>query len=177
MAYHQVVNRTGENTPIQAHPDTLPGWSLLRASVILILCACVLACGCSKRVPLEDVGESGADIGVRLTTVAGEELEGTLMSFDSERLVVEVPYLIGRGAELRGTGDDQTVVVEGEEVPGRVVRVVLKDNNRTAEVERTFPLREVAQATFHRSTAETRSAPLVSTLLGPLVGLILAALI
>ena len=171
------MNETGENTPIKAHLNALPGGSLLRTSVILVLCACVLTCGCSKRVPLEAVAESGADIGVRLTTVAGEELEGALMSFDSERLVVEVPYLIGRGAELRGTGDDQRVVVEGEEVPGRVVRVVLKDNNRTADVERTFLLREVAQATFHRTTAETRSAPLVSTFLGPLVGLILAALI
>lgn len=171
------MNETGENTPIQAHLNALPGGSSLRTSVILILCACVLACGCSKRVPLEDVAESGADVGVRMTTVAGEELEGMLMSFDSERLVVEVPYLIGRGAELRGTGDDQRVVVDGEDVPGRVVRVEFKDNNRTAEVERTFPLREVAKATFHRSTAETRTAPLVSTLLGPLVGLILAALI
>ncbi len=171
------MSETGENTPIQAHLGTLPGGSSLRTSVVLVLCACLLACGCSKRVPLEDVAESGADVGVRLTTVAGDELEGTLMSFDSERLIVEVPYLIGRGAELRGTGDDQTVVVEGEEVPGRVVRVVFEDNNRTAHVERTFPLNEVAQATFHRSTAETRSAPLVSTFLGPLVGLILAALI
>ncbi len=171
------MNDPRENNPIEALLDALPGGSLFRTSAILILCACALACGCSKRVPLEDVGESGADIGVRMTTAAGEELEGALVSLDFGLLVVEVPYQIGRGAELRGTGDDQRVVVEGEEVPGRVVRVVWEDNNRTADVERTFPLSEVAQATFHRSTAEARSAPLVSTLLGPLVGLILAALI
>ena len=151
--------------------------TVARTILTVSLLACLLAGGCARHAPLEDMAAGGADVGVRATTFAGEELTGRLVSLTEETLVVEVAYEIVGDVKLAGVGEFRRVVVDGEEVPGTIADVERSGERKTALVVRTFPLNEVSRITFHESQGESSLATVVSHLLGPIIGIVLAALI
>ena len=70
--------------------------------------------------------------------------------------------------------------LSGEEVSGRLLSlgggkaVVEVQGPDGIDVRRTFDLDQVSRATFHREANEAALAPIVSLLLGPVVGVLLA---
>jgi len=136
--------------------------TVTRTILTLSILACLLAGGCAHNA---------------LTTLAGEEFEATLVSLTEETIVVRVAYEIGGKVELEGVGESRRVVVDGEEVPGTISDVEREGERKTALVVRSFLLIELSEVTFHESQGESSLATVVSHLLGPLVGILLAALI
>jgi hypothetical protein len=145
----------------------------LKLPIVLLAISCA-ALGCARHVSLRDVGSTTSEIGVRLTTRDAEDLSGVLLALTDDAVSLEVHYEIRGRVSLDGVGDSRRVVVDGVPVPGEIVGVDRHDGSRTARVRRTLPLDEVAGMTFHRSRTEASTAPVVSHLLGPAVGGLLA---
>ncbi len=142
------------------------------AAVLLLLSLAAL--GCARHVSLSDAGAESSEVGVRLTTHDAEELNGMLLALTDDAVSVVAFYEIGGQVALDGVGDSRRVVVDGATVPGQIVGVDRQDGRRVARVRRTLPLDEVARMTFHRTRTEVSTASIVSHLLGPAVGGLLA---
>ncbi len=149
----------------------------VRVCVAAILAAGILFSGCARRVSLADVAEEGGNVGVVVTTGDGESHSGALVSMTEERLVVKVTYRLGARVSLAGVGESRRVLIDGEPVPGTLAGVDRENGERVARVTLVFALEDVARVTFHRSRTEARTAPIVSHLLGPIVGGLLSLLI
>ena len=63
-----------------------------RLSIGALLLACVFlsTAGCARHMPVSTIGEQGGNIGVRIVTATGEVVNGRLLSFDSDAIVVRV---------------------------------------------------------------------------------------
>lgn len=141
---------------------------------VVALAALLLAGGCARQVPLGDLSGGGAVVGVIVRTVDGEEIRGELLSVTARELVVLAEYEEGGGVRIDGFGDGRRVVAGGARVEGEVVRVDRVDGVRVARVRRIIKTPDVERATFHRSRREVSLASLLSLLLGPSVGGLLA---
>jgi hypothetical protein len=147
----------------------------LRAILLGAAVAAVLAAtGCARQVPLAGLSAAGADVGVILRTAGGEEIRGRLLSLTEREMVVDALYPEGDGVEIKGVGDNRRVAVDGQRVPGDFVGVERVDGVRVARVRRTLGVGEVERATFHRSKREVSLGTILSLLLGPGVGGLLA---
>jgi hypothetical protein len=149
----------------------------MRHAPVILACAAaavLLATGCARHTQLSELSSGGADVGVAVTTRGGEELRGELESITAREVVVVVHYVHGGGVEIEGFGDDLRVIVDGERVPGEVIDVERLDGARVARVRRVLPAQEIDSATFHRSEQESSLAAILSLLLGPSVGALLA---
>ena len=49
------------------------------AILVVFVCACLVACGCARHVPLTELGSSGAVVWVRLTTTDDERVVGEVV--------------------------------------------------------------------------------------------------
>jgi len=139
-----------------------------------VIAALLLTCGCARQVPLSDLSAGGAVVGVMARTVAGEEIRGELLSLTQRELAVLAHYTEGEGIKIEGFGDARRVVIDGTRVDGEVVGVDRVDGARVARVRRTFPILDIDRATFHRSRQEVSLGAILSLLLGPSVGGLLA---
>jgi hypothetical protein len=148
-----------------------------RSFLMMLAAAACLASGCATRVAGEDIDAEGARVGAVIVLDGGETLRCRVLSLTPSEAVVDVYYIVGRGTELRGAGDERAVFVDGERVPGEFVAVEMDGVDRTALVRRTVALDAVATATFHRSGSEASLGPVLSALLGPIVGLIIGLLV
>jgi hypothetical protein len=140
----------------------------------LAAAALLLAGGCAREVPLADVASGGAVVGVAARTSGGEEIRGELVSLDEREMIVVAQYVEGDGVEIEGFGDDRRVIVGGARVDGEVVAVERVGGVRVARVRRSLRVLDVDRATFHRSGQEVSLAAILSLLLGPSVGGLLA---
>jgi hypothetical protein len=146
-----------------------------RATLPAAVVAAILAVtGCARQVPLAGLLAGGADVGVIVRTVEGEEIRGGLVSLTKREMVVVAVYVEGEGVEIKGVGGGRWVAVDGARVPGDLVGVERIDGVRVARVERTLPVVDVDRATFHRSGQEVSLATILSLFLGPSVGGLLA---
>ena len=147
----------------------------------LVVCACavgaaLLASGCARDVPIAELSGSGAVVGVVVTTVDGEEVRGTLESITPRGMVVVADYVEGGGVEIVGAGQSISVLVEGTPVPGEVVGVERPEVARVARVRRSFAAGAIEEATFYRSAGEASLATILSLVVGPSVGGLLAVI-
>jgi hypothetical protein len=138
------------------------------------IAALLSACGCSRHVPLTDLSAGGAVVGVIATTVDGEEIRGELVSVTEREMVVLARYTQSEAVEIEGFGEGRRVIVDGVRVDGEVVSVDRVEGARVARVRRTLRVVDVARATFHRSGQEASLGTLLSFILGPSVGGLLA---
>ncbi|MBN2564081.1 MAG: hypothetical protein JXB46_00060 [Candidatus Eisenbacteria bacterium] len=146
----------------------------LRRRCVLVACAAfgflLACCGCARRVPIEDLEGSGADVWTRIVTKDGEELTGRLLSLDGWSITVELLYPIEGDVHLR-TRIGRTELVSGAtQIPGEMVDVTTGEDGRVAVVHRTLRTLEVASASFHESSGEQSLKSIVSLFLGPAVG-------
>jgi hypothetical protein len=147
----------------------------MRAILLGSAVAAVLAAaGCSRQVPLAGLSAGGADVGVIVRTADGEEIRGRLLSLTEREMVVVASYVEGGGVEVKGVGDNRWVALHGERVRGDFLGVETVDGQRVARVRRTLGVEEIGRATFHRSRREMSLATILSLLLGPSVGGLLA---
>jgi len=142
--------------------------------VLALVCLACLASGCAKRVDATDLAGGGADVGVTVTLKSGESLRGRLMALDGEEMTVEASYVLGGDASVSGAGEARRVEIGGSAVPGRLVSVRTVDESRVATVERGIDIGSVARATFHRSAGDASLGPVLSLIVGPAVGALLA---
>ena len=142
--------------------------------LIAALAALLLTCGCARRVPLSDLSSGGAVVGVVARTAGGEEIRGELLAVTERDMFVLASYTEGGGVDIEGFGDGRRVIVDGERVDGEVVRVDRLEGARVARVRRTLAIQGIERATFHRSGEEVSLASLLSLLLGPSIGGLLA---
>lgn len=75
----------------------------IRITIVVLAMLGGLMSGCAKRAPLSDLDAEGASVGVKLTTVGGEEVSGRLLSFGGGKVVVEAQN--PDGASIRRTFD------------------------------------------------------------------------
>lgn len=132
--------------------------------------AALLAGGCSRHVPLSEISAQGADVGVIVRTVEGEELRGRLLSLTERELVIVARYVEGDGVEIEGYGEARRVIVDGARVAGEVIGLDRLDGARVASVRRVLRTQDVDRATFHRSGREVSLATILSFILGPVAG-------
>ena len=126
--------------------------------------------GCARRVPLSELGGSGASIWTRIVIEDGEELTGRLVSLDASGIVLELIYPI-EGEVRLSTRLGETELFSGtQKVEGELVEVTEGDDGRDAVVRRRIRTSRVASATFHESSGEQSLRAIVSMLLGPTVG-------
>ncbi len=161
----------------QEDRGTHGGARMLRRLVILLAAVAVLATGCARRVPVEELDAAGARVGATVVMKDGQALRCRVLSLSRQRMVVDAYYTIGGETDLRGVGGDQYVYVGGERVDGDVMSVERSDGERTAVVRRSLSPSDVDAVTFHRSGSEASLGPVLSALVGPLVGALLALLI
>lgn len=148
------------------------------AIAVTLLAAVVLLPGCGSRVPAARLAEEGGEVDVRLTTVAGEELEGTLFSLTSRRIVIDAVYAESEDVVIDHGGTERGVEVAGEAVEGQVLSVERTSEGRvTAVVRRSFAVREIASADFARTRRETALGTLLSQIVGPVAGILLGLLV
>ncbi|MFH1502103.1 MAG: hypothetical protein ABIG03_03555 [Candidatus Eisenbacteria bacterium] len=146
--------------------------STSRAAAV-VACALLLA-GCARRVPVAELEARDASVGAVVRLTSGEALSCRLLSLSTDALEVEVYYPVGGDVELWGTGEDRRVVSGGEQVAGDLVSVERDGVSRTAVVRRMVAVSEVTTATFHRSGSEASLGPILSLLVGPVIGALLA---
>lgn len=149
---------------------------LTGCALAAVVIAALLLTGCARRVPAGDLASAGADVGVRLRLRPEREIEGRLVSLTKDTIVLDVEYAESEGVELAGAGERLRVIARGEPVDGEILSVEGRGSGRRATVRMSFPTGDVAEATFHRSSREATLGPVVSALLGPLVGASLALL-
>ncbi len=140
------------------------------AALAALACACLVACGCARHVPLAELGPSGAVVWVRLTTSDGERITGRVVSLDAGSMVVAVRHELGGDVLVRERDGVSALYSGAERVPGEFAGVESEEQRRMAVVHRTFPAVDVATATFHESSGERSLASIISLLLGPAVG-------
>lgn len=151
------------------------GRSALPSTVLLALvCACLLTGGCARQVSLADLGSSGAVVWVRLTTSDEERVEGEMVSLDAGSMVVLVKHELRGDVRVRERDGASTVYSGTERLPGEFVRIESSEDRRVAVVQRTFRASTIATATFHENKGERSLGSIVSLLLGPVVGGVLA---
>ncbi len=148
--------------------------SLLRVTACVFVAGALISCGCTKRVPVAQLGDEGADVGVAVTLTDGAEIKGRLLSLTEREMVVEIDYVVGGTIELRGSGERRRLLDHGAPVAGEVIAVERDAGGRVARVERVVPLDEVAKATFHRSRSEVSTGAILSLFVGPAIGAVLA---
>lgn len=146
----------------------------------LVFCGCVvgtafLASGCGHHVPIAELSARGVDVGVTVTTVDGEEIRGTLESITPRGMVVVADYVEGDSVEIEGAGESLRVLVEGVPVPGEVVDVDRPGIARVARVRRSLAVEAIEGASFYRSAGEASLATILSLVVGPGFGGLLAA--
>jgi hypothetical protein len=141
-----------------------------RFALLLLLGLSAALTGCAKRTHVADLSEAGSDVHVRLTTEAGDTLEGTLVSLDASELVAKIDYAVEGDVRLRGYGERAELFFGDEKAPGTLLAVEPTETGRVAVVLRSFPMREVVSATFHVDEAERSLGSVISMFLGPVVG-------
>jgi hypothetical protein len=140
------------------------------ASFVILLCAA----GCARHVPSSELDALGADVGVTIRLKDGHNVRGRLLSLDGDQVHTELIYRLGVETELRGLGDRRRVVVGGDDVPGEIVGVEREGITTLVRVRRYIRLEEIDEMTFHRSGREASLGPVVSAVLGPIIGALLA---
>lgn len=145
---------------------------MIRKTAVVAALAALLLCapGCSKRVPLSSLAEGGAEVGAKLRTSSGERMEGLLVSMTDSAVRLEVEYAVRGDVSIRGTGERRIVYSGDDPIPGELLRVERRDGLSYATVDRTVALEDVVSMTFHRSRSEASLSPILSAVLGPLVG-------
>jgi len=139
-------------------------------TLLVLLCAGLVACGCARQVPLTELGPSGAVVWVRLATSDGEQLTGQVVSLDAGSMVIALRHALEGDVRVRERDGDKVLYSGTERLPGRFMRVDTDDGERVAVVHRTFQVVDVASATFHESGGERSLSSIVSLLLGPAIG-------
>ncbi|MFH1864911.1 MAG: hypothetical protein ABIK85_03430 [Candidatus Eisenbacteria bacterium] len=140
------------------------------AALLVLVCACLVICGCARHVSLAELGSSEAVVWVRLTTSDDERITGQVVSLDAGSMVVAARYELGGDIQVRERDGDSVLYSGTERVPGRFVGIDSEEQRRVAIVHRTFPAIDIAIATFHESRGERSLASIVSLLLGPAIG-------
>lgn len=153
----------------------MPARRATAALVVFIALAMALAivgtlAGCSRHVPLSDVGPSGADVWARVTTSGGELVTGRLVSLTAGGVVVAQEYPVVGDYRLSDRGGERALYAGTERVPGELVRIGTRDGVRYAVVHRRFKALDVESATFHGSRGERSLASILSLIIGPVVG-------
>jgi len=139
-------------------------------TLLVLLCAGLVACGCARQVPLTELGPSGAVVWVRLATSDGEQLTGQVVSLDAGSMVIALRHALEGDVRVRERDGDKALYSGTERLPGRFMRIDTDDGERVAVVHRTFQVVDVASATFHESGGERSLSSIVSLLLGPAIG-------
>lgn len=139
-------------------------------TLLVLLCAGLVACGCARQVPLTELGPSGAVVWVRLATSDGEQLTGQVVSLDAGSMVIALRHAFEGDVRVRERDGDKALYSGTERLPGRFMRIDTDDGERVAVVHRTFQVVDVASATFHESGGERSLSSIVSLLLGPAIG-------
>ncbi|MCK4510137.1 hypothetical protein KAW64_00270 [bacterium] len=139
-------------------------------TLLVLVCAALVACGCARQVPLTELGPSGAVVWVRLATSGGEQVTGCVVSLDAGSMVVALRHTIEGDVRVRERGGDKALYSGTERLPGRFVRIDTDEGERVAVVHRTFQVVDIASATFHGSAGERSLSSIVSLLLGPAIG-------
>jgi len=146
--------------------------------VLALAAVLAIASGCARRIPASELGEEGGDVEIRLTTAAGEQVGGRLVSLSSSDVVVDALYAHGGDVSIEGTPDRRRVVVDGRDVDGQVLAVERTPEGRAqATVRRTFSLNEITSAEIARSRREATLGTLISQVAGPAIGLLLGLLV
>jgi hypothetical protein len=149
-----------------------------RRAVIFLLAGLGVATGCATRIPISETGASGHRVGVRVSTVSGEELAGSLVSLTDSEIVVDLEYREGARIEFEGAGADKEVRVDGRAVGGTIVKIERAGGVTVASVRRVVPVAELERVTFHRDGSRVRMGTILGgVLLGPAIGVLLALLI
>ena len=130
--------------------------------------------GCARYVPAAELDASGAEVGVVVRFSGGAAVSGQLLALDGDKARVELIYVLGGETDLRGTGDRRRLIVDGGDVPGEVVAVEREGIRTVVRLHRSVRLDEMEEMTFHRSGREASLGPLVSAVLGPAIGALLA---
>ena len=146
---------------------------LRKLSLLALVGLLAAASGCARRTPVAELDAGGADIGVAVVLKSGEALRGRLLSMTEERMLLDARYPIRGEVRLAGAGERRRVESNGAVVPGDLVAIERDGTERTAVVRRAVEVTDVLSATFHRSGSEASLGPLLSTLVGPLVGALL----
>jgi hypothetical protein len=149
----------------------------LVVSALAVVAIATAGTGCARRVPGEDLDAEGARVGAIVVMKSGETLTCRLLSLTRDTAVVESYYPVGGDVDVRGTGEGSYLSVKGVRIEGEVVAVEREGIHRTAVVRRSLRLADVHTATFHRSGSEASLGPILSALVGPIVGALLALLI
>jgi hypothetical protein len=89
-------------------------------------------------------------------------------------MVLVADYVEGEAVEIVGSGESLGVVVAGVRVPGEVVEVDRPEIARVARVRRSLASGAIEEATFYRSAGEASLATILSLVVGPTVGGLLA---
>lgn len=139
-------------------------------TLLVLLCAGLVACGCARQVPLTELGPSGAVVWVRLATSDGEQLTGQVVSLDAGSMVIALRHALEGDVRVRERDGDKALYSGTERLPGRFMRIDTDDGERVAVVHRTFQVVDIASATFHESGGERSLSSIVSLLLGPAIG-------
>lgn len=136
--------------------------------------AALLLPGCARYVESSELDSAGSSIGVILTLEDGETARGRVLSLDGDEITIEFKYRLGGGTDLRGLGDRRRVVVNGRDVPGEITAVDREGATTVVYLERRLRFRDIEEMTFHRSGREASLGPVVSAMLGPMIGALLA---
>lgn len=139
-------------------------------TLLVLLCAGLVACGCARQVPLTELGPSGAVVWVRLATSDGGQLTGQVVSLDAGSMVIALRHALEGDVRVRERDGDKALYSGTERLPGRFMRIDTDDGERVAVVHRTFQVVDIASATFHESGGERSLSSIVSLLLGPAIG-------
>ncbi|MBD3347811.1 MAG: hypothetical protein GF400_01290 [Candidatus Eisenbacteria bacterium] len=145
-----------------------------RAPLLLLVVLAVCCAGCARSVPMAALDAGGADVGVAVRLRSGEVLRGRLISLTDDELLLDTHHRLGVDVRLEGSAEARRVEVRGEAVPGDFVGVESGDTGRIAVVRRALDADEVARASFYRPAGEASLGPILSTFIGPGIGLLLA---
>lgn len=146
---------------------------VLLALLVFLVFLAVATSGCARRAPIATLGDRG-DVGVVLDLASGETLRGRLLSIDGGEMTLEVHYAVRGDVRLTGSGDRRRLEDGGAPVPGELVSVERDGSERIATVCRTIDVGEIDRATFHRDAGEASLGPVLSSVVGPAVGALLA---
>jgi hypothetical protein len=143
---------------------------------VLCLVAVSALGGCARHVPVADLADEGARVGVMVTFRDGRTVPGRLLSLEDGRLDAELRYTLAGGVELRGAGEELTLVVDGQDVAAEIVSVEREGGSRIAVARQVVDLSLVSRVTFHRNATESSLGPILSVIVGPIIGAALAAI-
>jgi hypothetical protein len=138
---------------------------ILAAVLLLLTCA-----GCARRIPIADLGPSGAEVWARVVTVDGEELTGRVLSLDASSIALELRYPIEGDVRIQTRSGTRELFSGAARVPGELADVTAEENGRVALVRRSLRTPDITSATFHETRGEQSLRSVVSMLLGPALG-------